>query len=246
MKTLNISVGLVTAIGLLGCANGNGPNGSVSLSFAGRSANVTAAPAAFSSPAGSSAADVLVITKAEVVLRQIELKAVEVANCDVVPKPENCEEFQTGPVRLNIPTTTGASTQVTVDIPPGTYKEVDFEVHKLTTDASEAAFAAANPDLVGKSIVVTGTFNGQAFTFTSDLDVEQELTLVPNLVITASTTSTNLTVQVNLGDWFKTTTGTLINPATANKGGANESVVKENIKRSMKAFEDKDRDGNEG
>jgi len=37
----------------------------------------------------------------------------------------------------------------------------------------------------------------------------------------------------------------LIDPATANKGGANENLVKENIKRSMKAFEDKDRDGNE-
>lgn len=244
MKTLSVSLGLVTAIGLLGCSDG-GPGKSVSLSFAGRQASVTAAPAVFSSPA-SSAADVLVITKAEVVLREIELKAVETADCDLVPEPAGCEEFEVGPIRLNIPTTAGATAQVSVDLPPGTYKEIDFEIHKLTSDQVDATFAAANPDLVGKSIVVTGTFNGNAFTYVSDLDVEQEIALVPNLVVTETTTSNNLTVQVNLGNWFRNSSGALIDPATANKGGQNESVVKENIKRSMKAFEDKDHDGDEG
>jgi hypothetical protein len=37
----------------------------------------------------------------------------------------------------------------------------------------------------------------------------------------------------------------LVDPNTANKGGQNESVVKENIKTSFKAFEDEDRDGDD-
>ncbi len=35
----------------------------------------------------------------------------------------------------------------------------------------------ANPDFLDKSIRVSGTFNGQQFTFESDLNVDQELAL---------------------------------------------------------------------
>ena len=246
MKTLTVSLSLVIALGVLGCAN-TGPNGAVSLSFAGASASVTAAPAMFSSPATSSAGDVLIITKAEVVLRKVELKAVENSSCDVTPTPSTCEEFQSGPIRLQIPTTPGAVTQVSLPIPVGTYTGVEFNIHKVSSgDSAEAAFRAANPDLIGKSIVVTGTFNGNPFTYVSSMDVEQELSLVPNLVISGATTSTNLTVRVTLGDWFKTSSGTLIDPNTANEGQPNEGLVNSNIQRSMKAFEDKDKDGNEG
>ena len=127
------------------------------------------------------------------------------------------------------------------------YKEVDFEVHKISLDdPSEAAFRAANPDLAGKSVRVIGTFNGQPFTFESDLDVEQELQLVPALVVTEGSGGTNLTIKVNLSDWFRGSSGALIDPATANKGQPNQSVVTENIKRSMHAFEDRNHDGNEG
>ena len=37
----------------------------------------------------------------------------------------------------------------------------------------------------------------------------------------------------------------LIDPATANQGGANKSLVDNNIKNSIKAFEDDDHDGDE-
>ena len=40
--------------------------------------------------------------------------------------------------------------------------------------------------------------------------------------------------------------GDLLDPATANRGQPNENQVKEDIKRSMRAFEDRDRDGNDG
>ena len=51
---------------------------------------------------------------------------------------------------------------------------------------------------------------------------------------------------MDVSTWFKNAgTGALIDPATALIGGANESVVKGNIKASIKAFEDDNKDGDE-
>jgi hypothetical protein len=48
---------------------------------------------------------------------------------------------------------------------------------------------------------------------------------------------------VDLTNWFKTSSGALIDPATANAGGANAELVSANIARSFVAFRDDDRDG---
>jgi hypothetical protein len=49
-------------------------------------------------------------------------------------------------------------------------------------------------------------------------------------------------VQVDVASWFRDGTR-IVNPSTANVGGANERLVASNIKRSFHAFEDHDRDG---
>lgn len=43
--------------------------------------------------------------------------------------------------------------------------------------------------------------------------------------------------------WFRDANGALIDPRSANKGGANENLVKSNIRTSIEGFEDDDRDG---
>jgi hypothetical protein len=96
---------------------------------------------------------------------------------------------------------------------------------------------------VDKSIRVTGTYNGAAFVFESDLDVEQTLQFAAPLVVTDTTTTANVTILVSLAAWFRAQNGSLLDPATGNTGGQNESLIKENIKQSMEAFEDHDRDG---
>jgi hypothetical protein len=66
----------------------------------------------------------------------------------------------------------------------------------------------------------------------------------PPLVVDASGAATNLTIRLDITTWFLNTgTGALIEPGTANPGGANESVGNQNIKRSVQAFEDRNRDG---
>ena len=191
--------------------------------------------------------DTLILGSVEIVLREIELQRLEVNDCDMEPEPEGCEKFEAGPVLVSLPLGSGADSAFALDIPPGTYTEIEFDVHKVSDDDEEdAAFRQAHPEFVDKSIRATGTFNGQAFVFESDLNVEQELRLIPALVIEDATTTTNITILVDVGGWFRDEFGGLIDPATANKGFDNEGVVKDNIENSIDAFEDEDEDGREG
>jgi hypothetical protein len=87
-------------------------------------------------------------------------------------------------------------------------------------------------------------FNGASFTYESDLEVEQELELVPSLLV-SDDVSTNVTIFVDIDTWFRSAGGALLDPETGNQGGTNESQIEENIKQSLKAFEDEDGDGND-
>jgi hypothetical protein len=97
--------------------------------------------------------------------------------------------------------------------------------------------------MVGKSIRIQGSYNGQPFTYENDINDEQEYDLVPPLVVDEMTTDVNVTLSIDIDSWFRTMAGDLVNPQSGNKGGANESLVNENIKNSFQAFEDDDRDG---
>lgn len=194
----------------------------------------------------------LVIETADVVLRQIELKRAEstVTNCSAeAPGSDDCEEFETGPMLLPLPLDGTVQQQLTVEVDTGTYGAIEFEVHKVGDDALDTQFLQGNPDFQGISIRVTGTYDGASFTFTSDLDAEQETGFAQPLMVTAAdamspTALTNVTFSVDLRTWFvDPSTAGLIDPRTAVKGGQNEGLVKENIKASIKGFEDDDHDG---
>ncbi|HKI95708.1 MAG TPA: hypothetical protein VJ992_10510 [Gemmatimonadales bacterium] len=248
MKRLALAV--TAALLVAACTSSStGPNklGNVQVSFA------TSGPAPTTTPsplirlgAGTTAdtlvsgTDTLIVTSAQIVLRQVELKVSQTTACD----SETCHEFAAGPVLVSLPLTPGAAMQFALDLPPASYGEVDFEVHKpdngLTADQ---AFIAAHPEFAQSSIRVTGTFNGTAFTFTSAVDVEKELTINPPLVVTDTTTSTNVTIFVSLDGWFVASTGSLIDPSTALDGQPNAGVVADNIKASMTAFDDANHDG---
>jgi len=221
------------------------------LSFASRAATTPAAAPAFSYASAfgdtiTSGGNTLIIDRVRIVLEEIELERQEVVDCDVEPEPAGCEDFEIGPIIIDVPLGGGAQHQLEITIDPGTYDEIEFEIHKLEgSDSADAAFIALNPEFDGISIKVEGTYNGQAFTFTSDLGVEQEVQLNPPMIIADSTTSSNVTIKVDVATWFRDAAGALIDPDTGNKNGTNESIVKENIKRSFKAFKDDDEDGEE-
>jgi len=247
MRIIVVCVTLLALV-LLGCDNGTGPlKSNVQVSFASRGqAGATFAERAPAAPTASDTltdgTNTLIITSVELVLREIELKQQESANCDVEPKPAGCEDVEFGPVVVDLPLGPGARQRFTVEIPPGIYKAIEFEIHKVTSD-DPATFRQQYPYLADQSIRVRGTYNGQAFTFLTDLDVEQTLLFNPFLIVTDTTTATNVTILVSVAAWFAGSDRKLLDPATGNKGGQNESLIKENIKQSMEAFEDHDFDG---
>jgi hypothetical protein len=159
---------------------------------------------------------------------------------------DDCENVELGPVIFDVPvTTSGAQHSVSVNVDAGTFQKVEFEIHKPEDDSSDdAAFLAANPAFAKISIRAQGTWNGTPFTFTSDLNAEQEIELSPPLVV-AQSGATDLTIFFDVSGWFTTSGGMLIDPASAVKGQPNEGLVQDNIKRSLRAFRDNDEDGAE-
>jgi hypothetical protein len=245
------SLALIGAVAMLAaCSDGTAPpDGAtrVSLSFS-TGSSVEAAPAAALAAAPiSDGQNELVLSSVEVVLREIELKRVDVTDCDMEPEPDGCEKFETGPMLAQLPLDGSVAHVMSIDIEPGSYDEVEFDIHKVSSgDPEDAAFRSQYPDLVETSVRVQGEYNGTPFVFTTDLMDEQRYDLIPALVIADGTTTANVTLHLDLTMWFRDAGGSLVDPSTANKGEPNENLVKDNIRDSIDAFEDADRDGDRG
>ena len=239
---------VVALVGSLGaCSSSSGPSDQgtgVALSVATRAAGTAAGAQLNDGPVTFvEGANTLVINKIEMVVREVELKRVEYDGaCDGSASDDECEEIEAGPFLLDLPLSAGATTKFTVAALPGSYDEFEFEVHKPSDDAEDAAFLAAHPTFDGVSIRVAGSWNGVPFTYTTDVSAEQEMDFAPPLVVAAEVT-TDFTLFIDIGTWFRNASNALINPATANKGGANESIVNSRITQSFEVFEDSDRDG---
>ncbi len=255
IRTLSI---IGTAAALAACSDGTtisepqfvGP--SVTLSFSTRTAGQTrtagVAPR-FALAAADTLEDgvnTLILDQVQIVLREIELERAGAVTCEDGLARDDCEEFEVGPILVDLPLNQGTELTLTVPIDTGSFDEIEFEIHKVDDDDPEdAAFRQAHPDFIGTSIRVRGTYNGVPFTFETDVNAEQEFDLIPPLVIDDMTTTTNVTVRFDVSQWFLDGFQQLVDPASANKGGPNENRVKDNIENSIEAFGDDDRDGDD-
>lgn len=193
--------------------------------------------------------DTIILRSVQVVLREIELKRVEAASCDAVQGNGDCEEFEMGTTLVSLPLgSTATETVISVNAPAGMYDKLEFKIHKPES-SDDAAFIAANPNFAGVSIRVAGTYSQGGtrsdFTFTSDLDASQEVDLPIPLTVSDGQPA-NVTMRVDIANWFLNVGGTaLVDPASANKGQPNESVVRDRIEASFDAFRDDDHDGHD-
>ena len=193
--------------------------------------------------------DTIILHRVQVVLREIELKHVEAAACDAIEGNSDCEEFEMGTTLVSLPLgSTATETMVAVNAPAGMYDKLEFKIHKPES-TDDAAFIAANPNFDGVSIRVTGTYSQAGarsdFTYTADLDASQEVLLSPPLTVSDGLAA-NVTLRVDIANWFLNAGGTaLVDPASANKGQPNESVVRDRIEASIEAFRDDDHDGHD-
>lgn len=240
---------LLTPVAIIACADSTGVAGAGGVSL-----STVAAPRTLPSGVTAGSGELvqtygqhtLVIQRVALVLREIELERVEDDGCASDSAEDDCEEFETGPVLLELDLDGGIQQMVAIQAPAGRYDELQFEIHKPGDDSpADDTFLAANPDFANVSIRVEGTFDGEGFVFLQDLDKEQELNLNPPLEIVEDGTAANVTLMVDVTTWFVRSDGSLVDPRTANQGGPNESVVQQNIERSIAAFEDDERDGHD-
>lgn len=264
-------VALLVVSGLaVGCAtDGAGPTGTTQVTFrlATGAASATG-PIALLSDTLASGNDTLVLDQVQLVLRDIRFKPEDDDGCegsdddtgnddddslsvaafdgDDHGDEDGCRSFNAGPFLLDLPLGPEVTRGFSVAVDTGTYDELRIKLHKPRSDSGDQRdidFLAQHPEFDQISIRATGTFNGQAFIFESDLNAEQEMEFDPALVIADSVTNVDVTIKVDLTGWFADGAGGLVDPGTANKGGPNDSLVRDNIKDSFRAFHDGDHDG---
>lgn len=196
-------------------------------------------------------ADELVLKKVQLVFGKLELDKAGVTDCvgeddddnrgddnrgdeDRGRRGEECEEISLDPLLVDVPVDDALHPVINVPLPAGTFSELEARLaparDRFTT------FNAANPDLVGKSVRVEGTFKGTQFIFTSRIRSRLEMEFDPPLVI--DETTKNATVSIDVRKWFLDRGGRVIDPTTVAEGSVNRLQIENNIRRSFHAFED--------
>lgn len=210
-------------------------------------ASLTDTSSVLRSITATSGADVLVITKAQVLVARMELEPAGGA-CnsdndagDDHPDEHQCEELALAPTIVDVPVTGSMITALSVSVPAGTYAKLDARIRPLKgTGTASTAFLAAHPEWANVSVRIEGTFNGKSFTFMGAPRAEFETSFNPPVVI--SDKGANLTVHIDAATWFKTSSGTLLDPTSAAAGTATNAMITSNIARSFHAFRDDNRD----
>jgi hypothetical protein len=204
----------VVVVAALGCACG-GAKATVS----------TRASAVSTAPAGAT----LTVDRAQIEVSRVRLTPVNAPQqqSSGSSESEGEDEVGAGPFHLDL---TGAELtgEVThafdISAPPGDYSRMKIRVHPDATNQ--------------KSIIIDGTFNGTAFTFSSSLDEDQEREGAFSIDASGST---NITLSFDTSRWFSDGQGGALDPSNA----ANQSRIESNVKASLEAFEDDDHDGSD-
>ncbi len=256
----------IAALGCLAACSGDLTGGArhpVKLSFTTNSTVGTSAASRVAADLVVGSANELVLQKVQLVLRKIELDRAGTTDCvgeiederdddnrnggdNSGPGSNNsgrddddCEEVFRDPILIDVPVDDALHPVITVPLPAGTFSELEAKLGPARV--SDATFNAANPDLVGKSVRVVGTFNGTPFVFTSRVRAKLELDFDPPLVI--DETTKNATVSLDVRKFFLKPSGAVIDPSTATPGSSNLLQIENNIRRSFHAFEDDEERG---
>jgi hypothetical protein len=144
------------------------------------------------------------------------------------------EELSVGPFLIDLAGSALDSGRVTSvfdasNVPSGTYRKIKFKIHKL--EDGDTSF----PGFPRKSLVVTGTFRGAPFTFDSEVNEEQER----EGSFAIGNGNDNITLNIDVSRWFAGAGGTTLDPTLS----SDRKQIEDNIKSSIDAYDDDDRDG---
>lgn len=196
------------------------------------------APAARASAA---AVDSVVLTRARLVLRDIRFHT-----------SDDSLDYRSAPMVLLLQPGAPLQQIAVQGVPPGIYREVEFEVHRVeSTDVAAmlgAERAAFTDFLQGdrSSIIIEGIVYpaggapGASFVFRSRMNERQEFEFSPGLVVDNAQVGVNVTLRVNAGTWFRSEDGlTFADP----RDGTQAQLIENNLKASLRIFEDNDLNG---
>ncbi len=134
-----------------------------------------------------------------------------------------CEPIRVDPVQVNLPL--DGTTKVILDalVPAGTYLGLRARLERV--------------NVVGVFTDAGGA--DHAFTFTSDAGAEVSVDFATPITVGAGTS--NLTIDVAVGSWFKDAAGAILDPNNA----VNQEAIEHAIRASFHAFEDDNHDGDD-
>lgn len=178
------------------------------------------------------------ITSAQMVVSHIKLASSDATCSSATDDDENdadeandadgndeqeCEPIRVEPVVVDLPL--DGTTKVIFDalVPAGTYtglhaKLEDVKVVGVFTDAGGM---------------------DHPFTFMSHVEAQVKMDFATPVTVDATTT--NLTIDVDVGSWFKDATGAVIDPTNS----ANREAIEHLIRASLRAFKDDNHDGDD-
>jgi hypothetical protein len=192
------------------------------------SLSVRAGSPAVASASALTAGSGIVLTRVRVVISTVELEKSGTTEMD---------EVASGPYLLDL---SGAALDggnvdkvLEASVPPGTYSEIKFQVHKPGDGEKGANASLAEMIAAQASIIADGTIDGASFSFTSAVTAEEKFE--GNVVIGDAS---NLTLNVDAASWF-TANGSRLDP----RSEPNRAQIENNIQKSFQAFEDDDHDG---
>lgn len=211
------AIAIVLAASLSSCGGSN-------LSFSVRAGSIapTVARSALTATTG------ITLSRIRLVIRKIELQKAGTPEID---------EIASGPYLLDL---SGASLDngtvgkvLDAGFTPGTYSEIEMELHK--PDSTEKGVNASLSDMVaaGASMIVDGTIDGAAFTFTTSVNAQQKF---QGTIVLKD--GSNLTLNIDPSSWF-VFNGARLDP----RNSSNRSQIENNIQASFKAFKDDNRVG---
>jgi len=155
MVRTRITLSLIAfAVTMAACGDSTAvrPSRSVGISFA--TGTFAAAPSVIA-PARyditvTGGGNALVITRAQLVLREIELKLSTSASCPSTGSDDDCEEMEIGPVLVDLPLNTGVVTALSAAIPAGSYRATRRSLPRIRRWRT-AAFALKGPITAARS-----------------------------------------------------------------------------------------------
>jgi len=136
----------------------------------------------------------------------------------------------------------GARHRPAVDVPAGSDPVVGFDIHKASSSGSaDRAFRVANPNFRDISMGLEGTYHGRVFTLVRNANAKRDVPLSKPLTISEG--GDDVTVTIDMTEWFLRPNGGLYFPAEGNSAGFVRAKIQNNIRNAYRAFRGTNRDG---